>query len=114
MSGCCTPTWGAECHSHAGHLRRENQGDSRAARTMFLSALAHDPSNYDALGLLGSLSLDEGKPLLARFYLLRLTGGYKLSSRGYHLLGRSYQATGERDQAVTAFRHAWKWTRIIR
>lgn len=88
--------------------RREVLGDSHAARIMFLEALSYDPCHYDALGLLGSLSLDEDKPLLARHYLLRLTEVYKLSARGYYLLGKSYLATGERERAETALRLALK------
>lgn len=95
----------ADSYVHEGD-RCYERGDREGGRRMYLAALSQDPTNYAALGQLGGQYVREGKPLLGRQYLLKLTETFKRSAIGFQELGLSYVATGEWGSAVDAFEHA--------
>jgi hypothetical protein len=86
--------------------RRKIEGNREVTRKDCLLALTYDPANYDALGLLSELYIEEQKPLVARPYLLKLVETHSSSDAAHSLLGLSYFMTNETAKAKEHFKMA--------
>lgn len=76
------------------------------AQQLCLTAVFHDPKNYNALGLLAGIYMKQDKPFEARPYLLQLVDTYPASDTAQLYLGRNYVMTGEKENAIKHFRVA--------
>ena len=84
--------------------KRQLAGDIPEARSYYLRALSYDPFTPQALLNLGSLATQQGRPLLGRPFLTRMTETYLHDEQGYQALGQNYFLTGELDAAEVNFR----------
>jgi tetratricopeptide (TPR) repeat protein len=89
-------------------FQAEQNGSITEARRYYVKALAYDPSWEMALSSMGRLYFLEGKHLLGRPYLIRLTEVYPHDDKGFVNLGTNYYLTGELKMAVENLTRALK------
>lgn len=75
-------------------------GKLAEAKQYCLTALSLAPSNYNALGLVADILMQDKKPLEARPYLLQLVSIFPGSEAAHYYLGQNYAMTGENENAT--------------
>lgn len=84
--------------------RLNSEGRLDEAQQHCLTALSFAPDDYNALGLLAGIYMENNKPLEARPYLLQLVKNYSGSEAAHLYLGVNYGMTGEKERAAEQFR----------
>lgn len=101
------------CLSDYAHFLVET-GEDKKARTLSEEAIRIDPENWDAMQILGFLSVKGGdwKGALDRFEAAIKIGGDEVYISWY-AVGMVYQKTGRQKEAIEAFKDAIKCLREV-
>ncbi len=87
-------------------IRCHKAGDLQGAERLFRSVLSHDPSNGDALNLLGVIAMQTGRPAEAAGLVGRAVQVDSTKPEFHYNLGMAHLGLRSRDEAIKCFRQA--------